>query len=79
MFVPGRRGSELKAAEAAIGACARGIRGDIADLGDLDRLFQTIKDEKGSIDILFANAGLGEFAPLGEITGRISTRRSTST
>lgn len=68
VFVTGRRESELKAAETAMGPCVRGIRGDIADLGDLDRLFQTIKDEKGFIDILFANAGLGEFAPLGEIT-----------
>jgi NAD(P)-dependent dehydrogenase (short-subunit alcohol dehydrogenase family) len=68
VFVTGRRESELKAAEAAIGTCVRGIRGDVADLGDLDRLFQTVKDENGHIDILFANAGLGEFAPLGEIT-----------
>jgi len=68
VFVTGRRETELKAAEAAIGARVRGIRGDIADLGDLDRLFQKISAERARIDILFANAGLGEFAPLGGIT-----------
>ena len=51
-----------------IGPSAKGIRGDIADLGDLDRLFEKIKETKGRLDILFANAGIGEFAPLGSIT-----------
>jgi NAD(P)-dependent dehydrogenase (short-subunit alcohol dehydrogenase family) len=42
--------------------------GDVANLADLDRLFAVVKDEAGAIDILFANAGLGEFAALGETT-----------
>lgn len=49
-------------------ARARGIQGDIANLGDLDRLFATVKDEAGAIDVLFANAGGGAFLPLGAIT-----------
>ena len=47
-----------------------GVRGDAADLADLDRLFDTVKREKGRIDILFASAGTGEAVPLGEITER---------
>ncbi|QOZ28421.1 SDR family oxidoreductase [Bradyrhizobium sp. CCBAU 51753] len=68
VFVTGRRQAELEKAVAAIGSNAKGIRGDIANLGDLDRLFEEIKEVKGRLDILFANAGLGEFAPLGTIT-----------
>ena len=47
-----------------------GVRGDASNLDDLDRLFDTVKREKGKIDILFASAGTGEAAPLGEITER---------
>src|SRR5207244_7689454 len=43
-------------------------QGDGANIADLDRLYAVVKQEKGHVDILFANAGLGEFAPLGEIT-----------
>ncbi|MCC8980424.1 MULTISPECIES: SDR family oxidoreductase [Bradyrhizobium] len=68
VFITGRRQAELENAVAAIGSNAKGIRGDIANLGDLDRLFEEIKEVKGRLDILFANAGLGEFAPLGTIT-----------
>jgi NAD(P)-dependent dehydrogenase (short-subunit alcohol dehydrogenase family) len=68
VFITGRRQAELEKAVAAIGPSAKGIRGDIANLGDLDRLFEEIKEVKGRLDILFANAGLGEFAPLGSIT-----------
>jgi len=68
VFITGRRQAELEKAVAAIGSSAKGIRGDIANLGDLDRLFEEIKVVKGRLDILFANAGLGEFAPLGSIT-----------
>jgi NAD(P)-dependent dehydrogenase (short-subunit alcohol dehydrogenase family) len=68
VFITGRRQVELERAVAAIGPSAKGIRGDIANLGDLDRLFEEIKITKGRLDILFANAGLGEFAPLGSIT-----------
>jgi NAD(P)-dependent dehydrogenase (short-subunit alcohol dehydrogenase family) len=46
----------------------RGVRGDVTSLDDLDQLFARIKDEAGRLDVLFANAGSGEFAPLGSIT-----------
>ncbi|HEY0105991.1 MAG TPA: SDR family oxidoreductase [Rhizomicrobium sp.] len=68
VFITGRRQSELDAAVAAIGANTIGVQGDIADLADLDRLFAHVEATQGRIDILFANAGLGEFLPLGAIT-----------
>ena len=68
MFMTGRRQKELEAAVAEVGHNSRGIEGDVANLADLDRLFAVVKDEAGAIDILFANAGGGEFAALGEIT-----------
>jgi NAD(P)-dependent dehydrogenase (short-subunit alcohol dehydrogenase family) len=45
-----------------------GVQGDVSNLADLDRLYAKVKEQKGHIDILFANAGVGEFAPLGEIS-----------
>jgi NAD(P)-dependent dehydrogenase (short-subunit alcohol dehydrogenase family) len=51
-----------------IGANAAGVRGDVSNLGDLDRLFAQIKREKGRLDIVFANAGVAKFAPFGKIT-----------
>ena len=45
-----------------------GVRGDVANLADLDRLYATVKEKHGRVDVLFANAGGGEFAPLGQIT-----------
>jgi len=68
VFITGRRQDELNAAVAAIGTDAIAIRGDVANLADLDYLFERVKAEKGRIDILFANAGVGEFLPLGAIT-----------
>lgn len=68
VFVTGRRQPELDAAVAQIGPSAVGVRGDVSNLSDLDRLFATIKDRKGRLDVLFANAGGGEFARLGEIS-----------
>jgi NAD(P)-dependent dehydrogenase (short-subunit alcohol dehydrogenase family) len=68
VFMTGRRKKELVAAIAEVGHNSRGIEGDVANLADLDRLFAAVKDEAGAIDILFANAGGGEFAALGEIT-----------
>jgi NAD(P)-dependent dehydrogenase (short-subunit alcohol dehydrogenase family) len=68
VFITGRRQAELEKALAEIGKAARGVQGDIASLADLDRLFEEIEKAKGRLDILFANAGLGEFAPLGSIT-----------
>ena len=68
VFMTGRREKELEAAVAEVGHSSRGVEGDVANLADLDRLFQVVKDESGAIDILFANAGGGEFAALGEIS-----------
>ena len=68
VFITGRRQSELDAAVAQIGANITALQGDVANLADLDRLYAAIKQQKGRIDILFANAGGGEFAPLGAIT-----------
>lgn len=52
-----------------LGSGAKGVQGDIAKPDDLDRLFEIVKADKGTIDVLFANAGLGNMAPLGSITG----------
>jgi NAD(P)-dependent dehydrogenase (short-subunit alcohol dehydrogenase family) len=68
VFITGRRQSELDAAVKQIGENVTGVQGDVANFADLDRLYATVKREKGRIDILFANAGVGEFAPLGQIT-----------
>jgi len=68
VFMSGRRQRELDAAVAEVGENARGIQGDVSNLADLDRLFAIVKEEAGTIDVLFANAGGGEFAALGEIT-----------
>jgi NAD(P)-dependent dehydrogenase (short-subunit alcohol dehydrogenase family) len=67
-FITGRRGSELAAAVKEIGRHVTGVQGDVSNLGDLDRLFEQIKREKGTLDIVFANAGVARYAPLGEIT-----------
>lgn len=67
VFITGRRQEDLEKAKAAIGAKVTAVRGDIANLDDLDRLFATVRTEKGRIDVLFANAGLGTMAPLGAI------------
>src|SRR5215831_18891136 len=68
VFIAGRRHPELAAAVKEIGRNVTGVQGDVANLGDLDRLFAQIKREKGKLDIVFANAGVAKFAPLGEIT-----------
>jgi NAD(P)-dependent dehydrogenase (short-subunit alcohol dehydrogenase family) len=68
VYVTGRRESELAAAVKEIGRNVAGVQGDVSDLGDLDRLFAQIKQEKGKLDIVFANAGVARYAPLGEIT-----------
>jgi NAD(P)-dependent dehydrogenase (short-subunit alcohol dehydrogenase family) len=67
VFIMGRRQKELDAAVQAIGRNVTGVQGDIARLVDLDRLYQAVKT-KGRIDVVFANAGVAEFAPLGRIT-----------
>jgi NAD(P)-dependent dehydrogenase (short-subunit alcohol dehydrogenase family) len=68
VFITGRRPAELEAAEQEIGSNVTSIQGDVAKLADLDRLFAQIKREKGRLDIVFANAGVAELAPVGEIT-----------
>ena len=68
VFITGRRHPELAAAVKEIGRNVTGVQGDVSNLGDLDRLFAQIKREKGKLDIVFANAGVAKFAPLGEIT-----------
>jgi NAD(P)-dependent dehydrogenase (short-subunit alcohol dehydrogenase family) len=68
VFITGRRQSELDAAVKEIGKNVTGVQGDVSSLADLDQLYATVKQQKGHIDILFANAGGGEFAALGAIT-----------
>jgi NAD(P)-dependent dehydrogenase (short-subunit alcohol dehydrogenase family) len=68
VFITGRRDRELAAAVKEIGRNVAGVQGDVANLADLDRLFAQIKREKGRLDVVFANAGTAQFAPLGKIT-----------
>ena len=68
VVITGRRQPELDSAVKEIGGDAIGVRGDVANLADLDRLYATVKEKHGRVDVLFANAGGGEFAPLGQIT-----------
>jgi NAD(P)-dependent dehydrogenase (short-subunit alcohol dehydrogenase family) len=68
VFITGRRDEELSAAVKQIGRNVTGVRGDVSNLADLDRLFGQIKREKGRLDIVFANAGIAKYAPMGEIT-----------
>ena len=68
VFITGRRQDKLDEAVKLIGKNVTGVQGDAANLADLDRLYATVKKEKGKIDILFASAGRGEMVRLGEIT-----------
>jgi NAD(P)-dependent dehydrogenase (short-subunit alcohol dehydrogenase family) len=68
VFITGRRQKELEEAVGKVGRNVTGIRGDIANLADLDRFYGQVKKEKGHIDVLVANAGGGSFAPLSAIT-----------
>ncbi|MFL6356640.1 MAG: glucose 1-dehydrogenase [Nitrososphaeraceae archaeon] len=69
VFITGRRQSELDAAVKQIGENnVSGVHSDVSNLGDLDMLYATVKKQKGHIDILFANAGVGELVPLEAIT-----------
>ncbi len=68
VFITGRRQKELDAAVAEIGAGATGVQGDVSSLVDLDRLYATIKEQAGKLDVIFANAGIAEFVPLDAIT-----------
>jgi NAD(P)-dependent dehydrogenase (short-subunit alcohol dehydrogenase family) len=68
VFITGRRQAELDAAVKLIGKNVTGVQGDVSNLADLDKLYSTVKQQKGRLDIVFANAGGGVFAPLGAIT-----------
>jgi NAD(P)-dependent dehydrogenase (short-subunit alcohol dehydrogenase family) len=68
VFITGRRQTELEAAAKKIGKNVTAVQGDVSNLADVDRLYDTVRKQTDHIDIVFANAGGGEFAPLGEIT-----------
>jgi NAD(P)-dependent dehydrogenase (short-subunit alcohol dehydrogenase family) len=68
VFITGRRQSEVDKAIKEIGRNITGVQGDVSNLEDLDRLYATVKQQKGRIDVLFANAGIIELASLGSIT-----------
>src|ERR1700722_18862032 len=68
VFIFGRRQEELDAAVANLGPTARAVKGSVSDEADLDRLYAAVKAERGTLDIVFANAGAGSPLPLGKIT-----------
>jgi NAD(P)-dependent dehydrogenase (short-subunit alcohol dehydrogenase family) len=68
VFITGRRDAELAAAVKEIGRNVTGVQGDVSKLSDLHRLFAQIKQEKHTLDIVFANAGIAKYAPFGKIT-----------
>ena len=68
VYITGRRQAELDAAVKAIGSKATGVQGDVSKLADLDKLYGIVKKKHGRVDVLFANAGGGEFVPLAEAT-----------
>lgn len=68
VFITGRRQDVLDNAAEALGSNARAVQADVTKPEDLDRVFETIQKEKGHLDVLVANAGVGEFAGLGQIT-----------
>src|SRR5579863_8206786 len=68
VFIFGRRQEELDAAVANLGPNARGVKGSVSDLADLDRLYAAVKAERGTLDIIFANATAGSTLPLHKTT-----------
>lgn len=68
VYIFGRRKEPLDAAVEKLGSNARAVVGSVTEQADLDRLFAAVGAERGSLDILFANAGSGALAPLGQIT-----------
>ena len=67
VFITGRRASELAAAVKQIGRNVTGVQSDVSKLEDIDKLYKEVKEKKGKLDIVFANAGTGAFAPLDQI------------
>ena len=68
VYITGRRAQELAAAVKEIDRNVTGVQGDMSNLADLDRLFAQVEREKGRLDVVFANAGIAQYAPLGKIT-----------
>jgi len=68
VFITGRRQKELDEAVKSIGANVTGVQGDVAKMADLDLLYETVRKVKGRVDIVFANAGVGEFVPFGDVS-----------
>lgn len=68
VFITGRRQSELETAVSQIGQNVTGVHSDVSKMADLDKLYAAVKEQKGKLDIVFANAGTGAFAPLGQIS-----------
>jgi len=68
VFITGRRQSELDAAVSEIGLNVTGVQGDVSKLADIDKLYAAVRKQKGKLDIVFANAGTGAFAPLEQIS-----------
>jgi NAD(P)-dependent dehydrogenase (short-subunit alcohol dehydrogenase family) len=68
VYITGRRQKELDAAVEEIGNNVTGVQGDIANLAGLDRVYETVGKQKGRIDVLFADAGVGEFIAMSSIT-----------
>ena len=79
VYITGRRQSELDEAVTEIGDNAIGVQGDVSNLADLDRLYDKVKEQKGQIDILFANAGVAELVHWGRSRKPTSIRHSTLT
>ncbi|PKV80604.1 glucose 1-dehydrogenase [Nocardia fluminea] len=74
VVVTGRDGKRLDAAVTELGGRAHGIAGDATDLDDLDRLAAAVADRFGHLDLLFANAGIGSFQPIEQVTGALFDR-----
>jgi NAD(P)-dependent dehydrogenase (short-subunit alcohol dehydrogenase family) len=68
VFITSRRQRELDEAVEKIGNNVMGVQGDMSNLADIDRLYYSVKQQKGQIDILFANAGIAESSPMEKIT-----------
>jgi NAD(P)-dependent dehydrogenase (short-subunit alcohol dehydrogenase family) len=68
VIITGRRQKDLDDAVKSIGGAITGIQGDVSNLADLDRMYASIKQSHGHLDVVFANAGIGELAPLGHVT-----------
>jgi NAD(P)-dependent dehydrogenase (short-subunit alcohol dehydrogenase family) len=68
VFITGRRQAELDVAVKEIGRNVTAVQGDVSNLSDLDRLFAQIWRDKGRLDVVFANAGIAQYAPFGQIT-----------